>query len=209
MPAWPAFRNDGSCRESVCGWPRATSRIWKTWTTCSCRPRWRRMSSIRSGMRGRNDRAAANAASCPFGWPRPGSATARARGDVSCRHSATDSRGGTVPAWEGLLPGPERRSFVYRPCDECPSNGRSPSGGPRNSASPSPRWRDSPELSFAAPGLQTRPPGVEAQVADFGNKIRSLQRMKRSPGRIVDRRRAEGWAHGCAPAHKGRERSRG
>jgi DNA-binding transcriptional MerR regulator len=63
------------------------------------------------------------------------------------------------------------------------------------------------ELSFAAhAGCEHIRHKAETKIADIESKIRSLQQMKRSLGKIVERCRAKNSPNDCPLVHKSKKR---
>jgi MerR family mercuric resistance operon transcriptional regulator len=66
------------------------------------------------------------------------------------------------------------------------------------------------ELSFAAhTGCEHIRHKAEIKITDIESKIRSLQQMKRSLGKIVERCRAKNSADECPLVHKTKKRPAG
>ena len=107
---------------------------------------------------------------------------------------------------EGLLLEPERRPSGYRQYDGATVERLEYIRQAKELGFTLAEIRELLELSFAAPDCEHVRRRAEAKVADIENKIRSLQRMKRSLGKIVDRCRAKGSTDDCPLVHKTRKR---
>jgi MerR family copper efflux transcriptional regulator len=103
---------------------------------------------------------------------------------------------------EGLLPVPERRPSGYRQYDESTVERLEYIRGAKELGFTLAEIRELLALSFAAhAGCDHVRRRAEAKVADIEGKIRSLQRMKRSLGKIVERCRAKDAADDCPLVH--------
>ena len=104
---------------------------------------------------------------------------------------------------EGLLLEPERRPSGYRQYDESTVERLDYLRGAKELGFTLAEIRELLELSFAAHvGCDHVRQRAEAKVADIEGKIRSLQRMKRSLGKIVERCRAKNSTEDCPLVHK-------
>lgn len=103
---------------------------------------------------------------------------------------------------EGLLPPPQRRPSGYRQYDEATVERLDYIRRAKDLGFTLAEVRDLLELSSAAPTCEHVRRRAEAKVADIEGKIRSLQQMRRSLGRIVDRCRAKDAAEDCPLVHK-------
>lgn len=99
---------------------------------------------------------------------------------------------------EGLLPEPERRPAGYRAYDGSTVERLEYIRGAKELGFTLAESRELLALSFAAhAGCDHVRRRAEAKVADTEGKIRGLQRMKRSLGKIVERCRAKNAAEDC------------
>ena len=103
---------------------------------------------------------------------------------------------------EGLLPEAERRPSGYRQYGEATVERLDYIRRAKDLGFTLAEVRDLLELSSAAPTCEHVRRRAEAKVADIEGKIRSLQQMRRSLGRIVDRCRAKDAAEDCPLVHK-------
>ena len=108
---------------------------------------------------------------------------------------------------EGLLQEPERRPSGYRQYDESTVERLEYIRRAKELGFTLAEIRELLELSFAAhAGCDHIRQRAEAKVADIEDKIRSLQQMKRSLGRIVERCRAKDSTDDCPLVHKTKRR---
>jgi DNA-binding transcriptional MerR regulator len=109
---------------------------------------------------------------------------------------------------EELLQEPERRPSGYRQYDESTVKRLDYISRAKELGFTLAEIRELLELSFAAhescDQIRQR---AEAKIADIENKIRSLQQMKRSLGKIVDHYRVKNSAHDCPLVQKTKTRS--
>ena len=104
---------------------------------------------------------------------------------------------------EGLLPEPQRRPSGYRQYDEATVERLEYVRGAKELGFTLAEIRELLELSFAAhAGCDHVRQRAEAKVADIEGKIRSLQQMKRSLGKIVQRCRTKNSTEDCPLIHK-------
>ena len=103
---------------------------------------------------------------------------------------------------EGLLPPPQRRPSGYRQYDGATVERLDYIRRAKELGFTLAEVRDLLDLSSAAPTCEHVRHRAEAKIADIEGKIRSLQRMRRSLGRIVDRCRAKDAAEDCPLVHK-------
>lgn len=111
---------------------------------------------------------------------------------------------------EGLLLEPERRPSGYRLYDDTTVERLDYIKRAKELGFTLTDIRELLELSFAVPAccdhIRRK---VEAKIADIACKIRSLQRMKRSLGKIAARCRAKPTPHDCPLVHKAKPRPAG
>ena len=108
---------------------------------------------------------------------------------------------------EGLLVEPERRPSGYRQYDGSTVERLEYIRRAKDLGFTLAEIRELLELSFTAhAGCDHIRQRAEAKVADIEGKIRSLQQMKRSLGRIVQRCRVENSSEGCPLVHKAKRR---
>lgn len=109
---------------------------------------------------------------------------------------------------EGLLQEPERRPSGYRQYDESTVERLDYIRRTKELGFTLAEIRELLELSFAAHShcdhIRQR---ADTKIADIEEKIRSLQQMKRSLGKIVKRCRAENSAEHCPLVHKTMKRT--
>lgn len=103
---------------------------------------------------------------------------------------------------EGLLPPPQRRPSGYRQYDEVTVERLDYIRRAKELGFTLAEVRDLLELSSAASTCSHVCRRVEAKIADIEGRIRSLQLMKRSLGKIVGRCRAKDAAEDCPLVHK-------
>jgi len=103
---------------------------------------------------------------------------------------------------EGLLPEPERRPSGYRQYDESSVARLEYIRRAKELGFTLAEIRELLELSVASSDCEHVRRRAEAKVADIENKIRSLQRMKRSLGKLVERCRAKNATDDCPLVHK-------
>jgi len=109
---------------------------------------------------------------------------------------------------EGLLPEPERRPSGYRQYDESSVERLEYIRRAKELGFTLAEIRELLDLSFAAhAGCDHIRQRAEAKVADIEGKIRSLQQMKRSLGKIVERCRTKNSAENCPLVHKTKRKS--
>ena len=109
---------------------------------------------------------------------------------------------------EGLLLEPERRPSGYRQYDESTVERLEYIRRAKELGFTLAEIRELLELSFAAhAGCDHIRQRAEAKVADIEGKIRSLQQMKRSLGKIVERCRAKNSTEDCPLVHKTKRKS--
>ena len=108
---------------------------------------------------------------------------------------------------EGLLPEPVRRPSGYRQYDESTVERLEYIRRAKELGFTLAEIRELLELSFAAhAGCDHVRRRAEGKLADIGEKIRSLQQMKRSLGKLVERCRAKDSAADCPLVHKSKRR---
>lgn len=104
---------------------------------------------------------------------------------------------------EGLLLEPERRPSGYRQYDQSTVERLEYIRRAKELGFTLAEIRELLELSFAAhAGCDHIRQRAEAKVADIEDKIRSLQQMKRSLGKIVQRCRTKNSTEDCPLVHK-------
>lgn len=103
---------------------------------------------------------------------------------------------------EGLLPPPQRRPSGYRQYDEATVERLDYIRRAKELGFTLAEVRDLLELSSVASTCSHVCRRVEAKIADIEGRIRSLQLMKRSLGKIVGRCRAKDAAEDCPLVHK-------
>jgi len=104
---------------------------------------------------------------------------------------------------EGLLLEPQRRRSGYRQYDESSVERLEYIRRAKELGFTLAEIRELLELSFAAhAGCDHVRQRAEAKVADIESKIRSLQRMKRSLGKLVERCRVKNSTEACPLVHK-------
>jgi DNA-binding transcriptional MerR regulator len=104
---------------------------------------------------------------------------------------------------EGLLLEPERRPSGYRQYEETTVERLDYIRRAKELGFTLAKIRELLELSFAAhAGCDHIRQRAEAKVADIEGKIRSLQQMKRSLGKIVERCREKNTTTDCLLVHK-------
>jgi len=111
---------------------------------------------------------------------------------------------------EGLLREPERRPSGYRQYDESTIEQLEYIRQAKELGFTLAEVRELLELSFVAhAGCDHIRLRAEVKVADIEEKIRNLQQMKRSLGKIVDRCRAKNSTDDCPLVHKTTKRPAG
>lgn len=111
---------------------------------------------------------------------------------------------------EGLLLEPVRRPSGYRQYDESTVERLEYIRQAKELGFTLAEIKELLELSFVAhEGCNHIRQRAETKVADIEGKIRSLQQMKRSLGKIVDRCRAKNSKDACPLVHKTKKRSAG
>jgi MerR family copper efflux transcriptional regulator len=108
---------------------------------------------------------------------------------------------------EGLLQEPGRRPSGYREYEESTVERLGYIRRAKELGFTLAEIRELLELSFAAPDCEHVRQRAEAKIADIGNKIRSLQRMRRSLGKIVERCRVKDSTDYCPLVHETRKRA--
>ena len=109
---------------------------------------------------------------------------------------------------EGLLLDPERRPSGYRQYDESTVERLEYIRGAKELGFTLAEIRELLDLSFAAhAGCAHIRQRAEAKVADIKEKIRSLQRMNRSLGKIVERCRGKNSTEDCPLVHNPKRKS--
>ena len=103
---------------------------------------------------------------------------------------------------EGLLLEPERRPSGYRQYDEATVERLAYIRRAKELGFTLAEIRELLELSFAHSDCDHIRQRAEAKVADIESKIRSLQQMKRSLGKIVERCRVKNSTEDCPLVHK-------
>jgi DNA-binding transcriptional MerR regulator len=107
---------------------------------------------------------------------------------------------------EGLLPKPERRPSGYRLYGEATIGRLDYIRRAKELGFTLAEVRDLLELSSAASDCEHVRQRAEAKIADIEGRIRSLQQMRRSLGRIVERCRAKDSTEDCPLVHKPRRK---
>ncbi len=107
---------------------------------------------------------------------------------------------------EGLLLKPQRRPSGYRQYDETTVERLDYIRRSKELGFTLAEIRDLLELSFAASNCEHIRPLAEGKIADIEQKIRNLQQMKRSLGRIVQRCRKKNTTDDCPLVHKTKKR---
>jgi DNA-binding transcriptional MerR regulator len=107
---------------------------------------------------------------------------------------------------EGLLPPPQRRPSGYRQYDGATVERLDYIRRAKELGFTLAEVRDLLELSSAASTCEHVRRRAEAKVADIEGRIRSLQQMRRSLGRIVGRCRAKDSTEDCPLVHKARRK---
>jgi Hg(II)-responsive transcriptional regulator len=110
---------------------------------------------------------------------------------------------------EGLLLEPERRPSGYRQYDEATVERLDYIREAKELGFTLAEIRDLLELSFSAADCEHIRNRAEAKIIAIESKIRSLQHMKRSLGKIVERCRAKNSHEDCPLVHKTRKRPAG
>lgn len=110
---------------------------------------------------------------------------------------------------EGLLLEPERRPSGYRQYDESTVERLDYIRRAKELGFTLAEVRELLELSFAQSDCDHIRQRAEEKIADIEQKIRSLQLMKRSLGKIVDRCRTKNSTEDCPLVHKTKKRSAG
>lgn len=111
---------------------------------------------------------------------------------------------------EGLLQEPERRPSGYRQYDESTIERLDYILRAKELGFTLAEIRELLELSFVAhAGCDHIRQRAESKVADIEGKIRSLQQMKRSLGKIVERCRTKNSTDDCPLVHKTKKRPAG
>lgn len=103
---------------------------------------------------------------------------------------------------EGLLLEPERRPSGYRQYDEATVERLDYIRRAKELGFTLAEIRDLLELSFADSNCEHIYQRAEAKLIDIEAKIRSLQQMKRSLGKILERCRAKDNTDDCPLVHK-------
>ncbi len=104
---------------------------------------------------------------------------------------------------EGLLLEPQRRPSGYRQYDDSTIERLEYIRRAKELGFTLAEIRELLELSFAAhAGCDRVRQRAEGKVADIEDKIRSLQKMKRSLGKIIQRCRAKNSTEDCPLVHK-------
>jgi MerR family transcriptional regulator, copper efflux regulator len=104
---------------------------------------------------------------------------------------------------EGLLPEPERRPSGYRQYDESTVERLEYIRVAKELGFTLAEIRELLEFSFTThAGCDHIRQRAEAKMADIEGKIRSLQQMKRSLGRIIQSCRVKGSTEDCPLVHK-------
>ncbi|AMV27642.1 Mercuric resistance operon regulatory protein [Gemmata sp. SH-PL17] len=107
---------------------------------------------------------------------------------------------------EGLLE-PERRSSGYRQFDGASVERLNYIRRAKELGFTLAEIRELLELSFAASTCEHVRQRAEAKIADIEGRVRSLQQMRRSLGRIVKRCRVKNSTEDCPLVHKARRKS--
>jgi len=111
---------------------------------------------------------------------------------------------------ERLLQEPERRPSGYRHYDESSVQRLEYIGRAKTLGFTLAEIRELLELSFAAPtGCEHIRQRAGAKITDIEGKIRSLQQMRRSLRKIVDRCKAKDSPHDCPLVHDAKRTSSG
>ena len=110
---------------------------------------------------------------------------------------------------EGLLAEPERRPSGYRQYDETTVERLDYIRRAKELGFTLAEIRDLLELSAAHSSCDHIRERADAKIADIEGKIRSLQQMRRSLGRIVERCRAKNTPAECPLVHKTTKRPPG
>jgi Hg(II)-responsive transcriptional regulator len=108
---------------------------------------------------------------------------------------------------EGLLLEPERRPSGYRQYDETTVERLDYIRQAKELGFTLAEIRELLELSFAHSNCDHIRQRADAKIVDIESKIRSLQQMKRSLRKIVQRCRAKDLTHDCPLVHTTRKRS--
>lgn len=110
---------------------------------------------------------------------------------------------------KGLLLEPERRPSGYRQYDETTVERLNYITLAKKLGFTLAEIRDLLELSFAHSHCEHIRRRGEAKIAEIEQKIRSLQQIKRSLGKIVKRCRMKNLTEECPLVHNGKKRSTG
>lgn len=109
---------------------------------------------------------------------------------------------------EGLLLEPERRPSGYRQYDEATVERLSYIRQAKELGFTLAEIKELLELSFAHSNCEHIRQRAEGKITDIESKIRSLQQMKRSLRKIVERCRAKDSTDDCPLVHKAKRPSR-
>ena len=110
---------------------------------------------------------------------------------------------------EGLLLEPERRPSGYRQYDESTVERLAYIRQAKELGFTLAEIRELLELSYAASNCEHIRQRAEVKITDIEAKIRSLQQMKRSLGKIMERCRAKNATDDCPLVHKPSKRPAG